>query len=103
MKKLWIVSFDGYDCIGFAESRKDAIRWLVRSGWLKLNDEEAIFWHDKQGQYHESSVRKSARKFEMSIEEFLTKVFGHEIDNYGISFFTLSEEEMIEHDDRPLE
>ncbi len=38
----------------------------------------------------------------MPLEEFLIKALTHEIDNYLIGF-TLSEEEMIESDDRPLE
>lgn len=102
MKKLWILSCDYNGCFGFAESREDAIRWLVRSGWLKLDDEEAVSWLDEKGQYYEKSVRESAEKLEMPLEEFLIKALTHEIDNYLIGF-TLSEEEMIESDDRPLE
>lgn len=102
MKKLWVISSDYDGCFGFAESREDAIRWLVRSDCLKLDDEEAVSWFDKKGQYYEKSVRESAEKLEMPLEEFLIKALAHEIDNCLIGF-TLSEEEMIESDDRPLE
>lgn len=102
MKKLWTIYSDYNDCLGFAESREDAIRWLVRSGWLELDDEEAVSWCDKKGQYYEKSVRESAERLEMPLEEFLIKTLTHEIDDCEIGF-TLFEEEMIEHDDRPLE
>lgn len=102
MKKLWIISHNYDGCLGYAESREDAIRWLVRSGWLKLDDEKAVSWFDKKGQYYEKSVRESAGKLEMPLEEFLIKVLAHKIDNCLIDF-TLSEEEMVEHDDKPLE
>lgn len=102
MKKLWIISSDYHDCVRFAESREDAIRWLVRSGWLELDDEEAVSWFDKKGRYYEKSVRESAERLEMPLEEFLIKVLAHEIDNCEIGF-ALSEEEIIEPDDKPLE
>lgn len=49
MKKLWIISYNCDGCLGYAESREDAIRWLVRSGWLKLDDEKPFLGLIKKG------------------------------------------------------
>lgn len=103
MKDFWIITEENHGFLGAAETPLDAVRWLVRWGWLELDDPDAVSWYDKEkSKYFELSVREAAKRLDMSIEDFLEQALVLDIDEYELRF-SLSHILMIEHDSKPLE
>ena len=103
MKNFWIITEENHGFLGAAETPLDAVRWLVRWGWLELDDPDVVFWYDKEkSKYFKLSVREAAKRLDMSIEDFLEQVLVSDIDEYELRF-SLSHISMIEHNSKPLE
>lgn len=105
MKNFWIITEESHGFLGAAETPLDAVRWLVRWGWLELDDPDAVSWWNwerGQGKCYKLSIREAAKKLGMSIEDFLGQALISAIDGYELRF-SLSRMSMIEHDSRPLE
>lgn len=103
MKDIWIITEEDHGFLAAAETPLDAIHWLVRNGWLELDDDDMVSWYDEEkNKYYELSIRESAKKFGVSIEDFLERVLVEGLNECEMRF-SLFITFMIEHDDRPLE
>lgn len=103
MEGIWVITEENYGFLAAAETPLDAIRWLVRPGWLKLDDVDVVSWYDEEkNKYYKLSVRESAKKLGMSVEDFLGQALISDIDECELRFF-LSHILIIGYDDRPLE
>ncbi len=103
MKDFWIITEENHGFLGAAETPLDAIRWLVERGWLELDGSDAVSWYDKErDKYFELSVREAAKKYGMSIEDFLDAALVEGIDDCELRV-SLCRVKMIEPHNKPLE
>ena len=103
MKNIWVIKEENHGILVAAETPLDAIRWLVKCGWLELDNPDAVSWYDgEKKEYYELSVRESAEKFGVSIESFLEQILAEGISGCEMSF-SCSCVEWTGYDGKPLE
>lgn len=102
-KTVWVAFGEGGRIIAIASSDREAARAMVKTGYLSLDDEEAVSYEIER--YHglgHISVREAAEKCNLDVEIFLVIVLRRQLRDYWIDDCSLKEY-AISHYPWPLE
>lgn len=103
MATVWVAFGEGGGIIAIAASDREAARAMVKTGYLSLDDEEAVSYEiEKHRCLGHTSVREAAEKCKLDVETFLVEVLRGQLCDYWI-YDCLLEEYAISHYPWPLE
>jgi len=92
VNSVWVM-YKGQLSIGVAATKIDAIRYLVDTGWVKLDQDEIEYWDDKK---HETiTPREAAKQANTTVEKILGEALEDNQSPYFSRYELIIQEEQI--------